>query len=537
MKNTVFHSFLPFLFVLTLAIAWSCSKKEETKPVSTAPSGVTTSAATSITPTGATISGAVGADGGAALTAIGVVYSNSNTTPTTDDEQAVASGTAVGSFTVTLTGLNGTTKYYARAFATNSVGITYGSVVEFTTTAAANIPTVTTAAANSITTATAKSGGDVPDDGGAAVTEKGIYYGDMENPGPSNGGIKVDGGTGTGSFISSITGLTEATTYHVRAYAKNSVGTGWGADLTFITAETGKPQVSTKQLSARTYSGITSGGTVSDQGGAGQTVTEWGLVWSTDATPTLANGTKVTGTAPFSSFNISLTGLTSGTKIYIRAYATNSPGNKTGYGQILSYTPPPTTVNYDGKTYNTVIIGNQVWFKENLNTKKYQNGDPLVYATSPASWVNSKNALVGAMCYWNFDNETHGALYSGYAVVDSRKLCPAGWKTPAYSDFTELVNYLGGAAVAGKKLKTSDSNWWNTPGDNSSGFSALGVGQMGTDGTFVEYKINTDISTNTFAGSGATLGIQALRITNSDASAGGGGPAGRGNPVRCLMEN
>ncbi|WP_035561916.1 beta strand repeat-containing protein [Hymenobacter sp. IS2118] len=93
---------------------------------------VTTAAATSITTTSAVLGGSVTADGGAAVTDRGVVYSSTNTTPTTADTKA-ANGTGTGSFSATISGLAPATKYYVRAYATNSAGTSYGSVEHFAT--------------------------------------------------------------------------------------------------------------------------------------------------------------------------------------------------------------------------------------------------------------------------------------------------------------------------------------------------------------------------------------------------------------------
>ena len=103
---------------------------------STAPTGVSTGTAGSITATSAIISGNdVGGDGGDAISERGVVYGTS-ANPTIADNKQVESGTT-GTFTATLSGLNSSTTYFARAFATNSVGTTYGSDVSFTTNAPA----------------------------------------------------------------------------------------------------------------------------------------------------------------------------------------------------------------------------------------------------------------------------------------------------------------------------------------------------------------------------------------------------------------
>ena len=94
-----------------------------------------------------------------------------------------------------------------------------------------NLPTVTTNAVTNITETTATCGGNVTSDGGATVTARGVCWSTSENPTVSNN--HTNDGTGTGSFISSITGLSPGTTYYVRAYATNSAGTAYGEQRTF----------------------------------------------------------------------------------------------------------------------------------------------------------------------------------------------------------------------------------------------------------------------------------------------------------------
>lgn len=97
------------------------------------------------------------------------------------------------------------------------------------------LPTVSTVSASDITTNSATSGGNVTDDGNAAVTARGVCWSTSHNP--TVGGSHTSDGSGTGSFTSSITGLTANTTYYVRAYATNSQGTTYGEERSFTTAE------------------------------------------------------------------------------------------------------------------------------------------------------------------------------------------------------------------------------------------------------------------------------------------------------------
>ncbi|MBH8559022.1 putative Ig domain-containing protein [Hymenobacter negativus] len=113
-----------------------------------------------------------------------------------------------------------------------TTGTSYAARVSF-----ASPPAVTTAAANTITNTSAVLGGNVSSDGGASVTARGVVY-SATNTTPAIGGTGVTqapNGTGTGTFSATISGLTSGTTYYVRAYATNSVGTSYGAVATFTT--------------------------------------------------------------------------------------------------------------------------------------------------------------------------------------------------------------------------------------------------------------------------------------------------------------
>jgi len=96
------------------------------------------------------------------------------------------------------------------------------------------VPTITTTAVSSITSNSASSGGNVTSNGGGNVTAKGVCWSTSANP--TTGDSKTTNGSGTGSFTSLITGLSLEITYHVRAYATNIVGTGYGRDVSFTTS-------------------------------------------------------------------------------------------------------------------------------------------------------------------------------------------------------------------------------------------------------------------------------------------------------------
>ena len=210
----------------------------------TAPTARTT-AASAITATTATLNGNITSDGGATITARGFVYAISNaglTIGATGVTNVIISSTT-GDFEKDITGLTAVTKYYYRAYATNSFGTAYGREQSFTTLAVA--PTASTTAASNLTATTATLTGDITSDGGAAIEERGFVY-------ATSGADLIIGTTGaviigttgvvkevvsgtTGVFTENITGLTEGTKYYYKAYATNSVGTTYGEAEDFTT--------------------------------------------------------------------------------------------------------------------------------------------------------------------------------------------------------------------------------------------------------------------------------------------------------------
>jgi hypothetical protein len=192
----------------------------------------------------------------------------------------------------------------------------------------ATLPTLTTTTATSITNTTAASGGNITDDGGEAITARGVCW--STSPNPVLSGSHTSDGTGAGVFTSNITGLTANTVYYVRAYATNSVGTAYGNEITFTSTNTSTalPTVSTASTSGITMTTATSGGDVTNDGGAA--VTARGVCWSTTANPTVALSTKTTDGTGTGVFTSAITGLTANTTYHVRAYATNSVG--TSYG-------------------------------------------------------------------------------------------------------------------------------------------------------------------------------------------------------------
>jgi hypothetical protein len=294
----------------------------------TTPTVSATATPSNLTTTSAIGGGTILNTGGATITTSGLVWSLT-VNPTTALATKTTDGATTGTFTSSITGLTQGTLYHVRAYATNYLGTSYGPGITFTT---LTLPTVSaTATISSISGTSATGGGTITSDGGATITTRGVVWG--TTTGSST--FSATSGTGTGSYVSNLSGLTPATTYFVRAFATNSVGTVYGPETSFVSTATA-PILSTTAASSIGKLDAVSGGTITNNGGS--PITASGICWSTSATPTIANSKTTDGTTS-GTFTSTMTGLAMGTTYYVRAYATNSIG--TAYGAAQSFTTLP----------------------------------------------------------------------------------------------------------------------------------------------------------------------------------------------------
>ncbi|GHV62297.1 hypothetical protein FACS1894195_4060 [Bacteroidia bacterium] len=198
---------------------------------------VATMPANPISHTSVTLNGRITDPGNPNYTERGFVYSKEDTVPTISPvtECPVAAGT----FTYDLIGLTHSTKYYYRAFAINSIDTVYASVLTFTT-LTPSLPIVNTTDATNVTTTSATLNGSINPMGinpmgDPPYTEKGFVYGTSPTPTVDNATKGTVGTVIIGPFDLSVTGLTPATLYHVRAYATNLAGTEYGEEIIFNT--------------------------------------------------------------------------------------------------------------------------------------------------------------------------------------------------------------------------------------------------------------------------------------------------------------
>jgi hypothetical protein len=293
---------------------------------------LTTAPVTNITTTTATSGGNITSDGGAAITIRGIVWSTLQDPTLEVNEGFTEDGDGIGEFESLLTSLSLNTKYYVRAYATNSNATAYGQQVDFEI--FDGKPTLTTNEVTSITATTATSGGEITSDWGSAITDRGVVWSTTENPTLEvNEGLTEDG-EGIGEFESQLTGLSINTNYYVRSYATNSYGTAYGQQQEFETRD-GIIYLTTNTITAIAAPNALSGGIIASDGGL--PITARGIVWSTSQNPTITTNHGITndgtGTGNFTS---NLSGLIENNVYFYRAYATNAIG--TCYGNEYSFT-------------------------------------------------------------------------------------------------------------------------------------------------------------------------------------------------------
>ena len=226
-----------------------------------------------------------------------------------------------------------------------------------------------------------------------------------------------------------------------------------------------------------TASGVTS--VISYTGGNGgshngQVVTSTGV---TGLTATLQAGTFANGNGSLT-YTITGTPATSGTA----SFALNIGGKICTLTRTVAIAPQNPTSGYgsnitdaEGNSYKTVYIGTQQWMGENLKTSKYSDGTTIPNITDNTQWQNNTN---GAWAYYNNDaanNAKYGKLYNWYAVSKTtngnKNVCPTGWHVPTDAEWTVLTDYLGGASVAGGKMKEAGTINWISPNTDATNVS------------------------------------------------------------------
>lgn len=438
---------------------------------------VITNPATGITLNSATIGGNVLIENGAAVTEKGVWYGDfAEPGPSNGGIKLQASSGGTGAFSTTLSTLTPGRTYHFQAYAINSVGTAKGADLTFTTVAVQK-PTVSTAPVTNITTTSATSGGNVTNDGGGSVTAKGICFGTMTDPSLSNGAQQVLGGTGTGAFISTMS-VSAGQTYHVRAFATNSAGTSYGADIAFSTTSIQPPTLSTNGASNITASSAISGGNITSLGNG--TLNQAGVCWNTTGNPTISDPKTTDGS--FGNFSSTMAGLTQNQRYYVRAYATNQAG--TSYGNQIEFTTKSNLTigqNYGGGKLAYEFLPGEAGFVYGQNHGLIVSSTDI--GSGPAATITGGFSCLGFLANPSgfpvnniFEDGTGYANTQAWIAFDDNTDCIASvpparlcwdytgggqsdWYLPCFAEWVKLCqnNSAGGLGLSGEYWTSSSS--------------------------------------------------------------------------------
>lgn len=320
----------------------------------------------------------------------------------------------------------------AAEFGVNTSGAGWGTrytytyvVVNYTS---ATAPIVTTQAVTAITETTATGNGNVTSDGGDTITERGTVISTSANP--TTADTKDTAAGTTGAYTTSIDSLTKGTTYHVRAYAINGIGTGYGADVEFTTLD--DPTISTVAASqvaaktARLNANVTSDGgeacTVKFVYKAGTGYADYAAILAAGGTEVSAAGTYTTGGLPY----YDVTGLSTSTTYSFAAKITNSVSS--AYGSVLTFTTEsgvyaPTSLT--AIPYGTSV--SLVWAKGTGSTYSLLRYSPATYPTAitegtsgyfgTGNSVQVNSLTPGTTYYWSIWGMSGGTYSSTYTTA------------------------------------------------------------------------------------------------------------------------
>jgi hypothetical protein len=396
---------------------------------------VTTNAVTNITSTKAYGGGNVIFYGIPAITETGICWSLNQ--PPTIADNIVASGVLYGGFICEMIGLEPNTLYFVRAYAVTAGIEYYGETKMFSTTDILPIPTVTTTEVTGITETTALSGGYISNNGGSAVTARGICW--NISPSPTTDNFKTSNGTGTGVFTSYMTDLTLNTQYYVRAYATNANGTNYGPELFFKTFATLPTVITTDPVGVTEGSAIL-GGNVIAQGTT--EVTERGICFSTSINPTIYDSKVAVGSG-LGIFSTPDARLIPNKTYYVRAYATSTVG--TTYGVNKTFT----TLDAFYESFETGCLDASCGWSNpsgywSLVTSNFVEGLYGLYTNTGGSEITFTRTLLssGFLTFWSINTYYEWSWMIGYTstafYIDGIEQTPT---SPSYNLVWQKITY------------------------------------------------------------------------------------------------
>lgn len=228
----------------------------------------------------------------------------------------------------------------------------------------------------------------IDDDFGMAITERGICWNHTGNPSLDDHRVAHQE-NGIGEYTCQISGLELNTTYFVRAYAKNDMGTSYANEvLGFKTDNFEMPTVETLPISDLTQTSVLCGGRIENEGSS--PITERGIRWGVTPNPNI-DGEFLPSNSNEDDFHVSLTGLTQSTIYYYCAYATNNEG--IGYGDVIEFT----TLNPN--MFSIVVSSSPNEGGQTTGGGEFEEGDVCTVTATPNNhyvfnnWTEGSNVV------------------------------------------------------------------------------------------------------------------------------------------------
>jgi uncharacterized protein (TIGR02145 family) len=436
-------------FVIFLTSLIACKTEEPQNPPT-----VITKVASDVTIKNATLNGEVTEEGFSATTDRGFVFSEKNTSPSVGDSKA-QSGYGKGIYSVVLDKLTANTKYYFKAYATNTKGTSYGEVQSFTT-ADYKLPTVVTDVPKNITYTTAELGGTVTDEGGGAVSESGFVVGTNVSPTVADLKFSVTKGKTTIALI--VSKLNVNTKYFFRSYAINEKGIAYGNEQSFTTLDYSLATISIDVPRNITTSTVEIFGTISNEGGGN--ISERGFCLSLNSKPTINDNKFPVNSKGAGTFSLIVAGLKDNTKYFIRSYAINEKG--ISYSNEQSFTTLITIIFPRDNTTKVVEVKSRtgrIWMDRNLGASQV--------ATS-----STDEKAFGDLYQWGRSADGHQLRTSSNSTTASsidqptnnnfitwNNRLPVDWRVPQNSNLWQGLNGINNPCPSGYRLPTQ--NEWS----------------------------------------------------------------------------
>lgn len=418
----------------------------------------------------------VSSDGGSLLQSKGIVIGsnanldlsnylqiNSNSTPDT------------GNFSFQFSNLNPGFLFYYRSFATNFVGTSYGSVQLFTT--LATLPTLSLSNPSNITQSGANFSITNINDGGSNITSRGIVWDVTPNPTINLSNIIQNGFSGNTNFSSSLSSLNFNTTYYVRAFATNALGTSYSNQISFSTAPSTPIFSSTpiNIINSVLSNAVTVQSNTTSNGGS--PILNSGFYCSTSSNPNATNSVGYYNN--FGVLNGKINELSPGTTYFVRPYASNIAG--ISYGGIQSFTTYPQLGQLINPTYgsytislnsftgssstvgigvsqtNSIVTGISFWFYI-PTVNNVSSGTPIGCASDSLELWFTKD--------WLFTSDTLITGSSPVSISKINKICVEAYSLSNFYVTTQNINIANKVGNWMFKARLRSGNVvgpWSTP--------------------------------------------------------------------------